>query len=74
MENGARLDIKDIYGDTPLHTAAVFCKPRLYALLLEQGADEGMVNTDGRTARQLAGHYGQAELLASLGAPVAPAP
>lgn len=47
---GAEANVKNQYGRTPLHNAAAWCDLVALQLLLEAGADTGIVSNDGQTA------------------------
>jgi ankyrin repeat protein len=50
LTNGARVDVADADGDTPLHHAARTRDPIVAAMLLDAGADPSRVNGEGLTA------------------------
>ena len=50
LENGANIDARDEYGDTPLMNAVISQFPRHILLLLNHGADPNVVNNAGETA------------------------
>jgi ankyrin repeat protein len=52
-ENVDYLDLADKNGLTPLHYAALFSKKKSYKLLLELGADPDIIDSFGRTAKQI---------------------
>ena len=51
LKNGANIDQKNTYGDTPIHTAALEGKNVLVQQMLEAGADIYIANNIGLTAR-----------------------
>jgi hypothetical protein len=54
MEHGARIDVTDIYGETPLHYAAVRGYPKLTRKLIELGVDIHRENMYGSSAQRIA--------------------
>ena len=54
LAHGARVHCTDIYGDSPLHYAAVRGYPRLVQKLIEAGASIKLENMYGSSAQRLA--------------------
>ena len=54
VENGARLDVRDEDGQTPLHESVRCMKLENARMLLELGADSGVKDAEGLTPRALA--------------------
>ena len=54
LDYGADLNATTIYGETSLMTAALLHLPDMVRFLLEQGADHRFVNSQGRTALDIA--------------------
>ncbi|BBB57907.1 ankyrin repeat domain protein (plasmid) [Candidatus Megaera polyxenophila] len=52
-ENINYLDLADKNGLTPLHYAALFSKKKSYHLLLELGAKSDVIDSFGRTPKQI---------------------
>jgi hypothetical protein len=52
MEHGARIDVTDMYGETPLHYAAVRGYPKLTQKLIELGVDIHRENMYGNSAQR----------------------
>jgi ankyrin repeat protein len=65
---GARINAMDEFGFTPLMYAATidFGDTRAAEALRKAGADPGVRNKEGRTAREQAGHFQHARLAAAL--------
>ncbi len=53
LDAGAKIDVKDFQGWTPLHYAANAKRENLVALFLERGANEALMNDEGKTASDL---------------------
>jgi len=75
LEHGARPDIADVYGDTPLHDAAVKNHQEIVKLLLDRPETVGAIldsqNSEGQTALQgacLKGAEDVVEILINAGA------
>ena len=67
IESGADVNVKDKYGQTPLHWAAVRKDATdVAALLIENGADVNAKNYNGWTPMDLAIHWGRAEMQSLL--------
>jgi len=49
VENGANVNAKNGYGDTPLHEAVVEQRPDIALLLLDHGADMDILNNSGKS-------------------------
>eukprot|EP00961_Rhodomonas_salina_P178367 2405982-Rhodomonas_salina.2 len=54
LEHGARVQVTDIYGETPIHYAAVRGYPRLVEQLIEAGVDPFRENQFGCSAQRIA--------------------
>jgi hypothetical protein len=52
MDHGARIDVTDMYGETPLHYAAVRGYPKLTKKLIELGVDIHRENMYGNSAQR----------------------
>ena len=66
LENGATIDTKERFGETPLHQAAGKGRKAVVRLLLEKGTDVMIKDVNGRTALDQAdrnGHNPVAHLL-----------
>lgn len=76
LANGARLDVRDAQGSTPLHHAALCADMAVAVMLIEAGAVIDALDADGHTplARAaLAGNAGMADLLLRHRAALQPA-
>lgn len=69
VEKGADLNIKDVYGNTPLFKAVFFSKgdTELIDLLLINGADPDVKNNAGVSPRMLAGNIGSFDVTSCFG-------
>jgi hypothetical protein len=56
-------NVKDNYGDTPLHEAAKFGHAKIVKTLLEAGADKSIKNLEGKEALHLAQEHGKHEVV-----------
>ena len=63
VESGAKLNKKDLNGNTELHLAALKGYADLTRLLVEHGADVNAVNEYNRTALYYAAKHGYRERL-----------
>jgi len=73
VEKGGNINIKDIFGQTPLHIAAFQGNGKLVEYLISKGADINAKDDNGWTPLHLAvkyGHRGVVEYLLSKGADV----
>jgi len=52
-------NVRDNYGDTPLHDAAKFGHTKVVEILLEGGADKSIKNNEGKDALSLAQGHGK---------------
>jgi ankyrin repeat protein len=71
LERGADINVRNRFGETPLHLASFNGVLEVVRLLLEHGADEQAKNNDGKTPLQEAvedGHDEVVELLREHGA------
>jgi ankyrin repeat protein len=50
LENGATIDTKERFGETPLHQAAGKDRKAVVRLLLEKGTDVMIKNVNGRAS------------------------
>jgi len=64
LREGANVDVADAAGNTPLMQAVIAKKVKFVEVLIDEGADQGLKNAEGKTARDLAGDH--EELLALL--------
>ncbi len=62
---GANINAKNIYGDTPIHIAALLGHANIAAILLEDGADITMKNNNNQTVAEAAKEHGN-DALANL--------
>ena len=62
----ASLNLRDKYGNTPLHLAANKSTPRTIGMLLDSGARLEARNISGRTPLHMAADYGSAESVKAL--------
>jgi ankyrin repeat protein len=72
---GADVAARDVFGDTPLHTAAMRGKVGVMGALTGHGAPLGLPNGEGLTPLGVAQRHGQksaAAKLETLGAPPSP--
>lgn len=63
IEEGANLNEKDEYGQTPLHLAAIHKRTAMVHLLLKAGADPTLANAEGKTPIQCTKHKKIVQLL-----------
>ena len=54
IQNGAKLDAKDVHGQTPIHLAACRKDPSKVSILAKYGASLKMRNEDGLTPLEVA--------------------
>jgi acyl-coenzyme A thioesterase PaaI-like protein len=60
VHNGANVNVRNAYGESPLYLAALFRHTAIVTCLLEQGADMAIANTeDGNTPLHVAALWGQ---------------
>lgn len=65
IKNGAKVNIKDVYGNTPLFKAVFFSKgnTKMIKLLLENGANPNIKNNSGISPKDLAEKMGYSNIL-----------
>jgi ankyrin repeat protein len=66
LENGAKVNVEDIFGNTPLHVASKEGNEDIVALLLEKDADPTITNDDGKTPLQIAQENNKENCIAVL--------
>lgn len=66
LEHGAKVNLEDKKGRTPLHRAAVNGTVELMHVLLEHGANAGAEDGEGRSPLHLAVHYRSVEIVRVL--------
>lgn len=71
LANGARVDVVQAGGWTPLHQAAASGHEELVRLLRAHGADLTALSDDGRTPQQIAEERGHRKLASTLAPPAA---
>jgi len=68
IKKGAKVNVKNFEGFTPLHEAARINQGDTVALLIEKGAELNVINKEGKTAMDLAKDPDIKTLLRSHGA------
>ena len=63
---GANLDLGNVYGQTPLHDAAIRGYGEIYNYLVEKGANQIALNQDGMTPVSLAANKGYSGIVESF--------
>lgn len=63
---GGDVDVRDRWGSTALHIAALNGRPEIVRLLREAGADVELPNAAGRTALDVARDQGRLDVVAAL--------
>ena len=58
IANGANLNTRDPWGQTPLHMAVVRNLKEVCVILIEKGADINLLDAEGRTPLDTANYYG----------------
>jgi ankyrin repeat protein len=66
LDRGADINTRDIFGWTPLHSAAYMRRIDVIRVLLERGANTGPEDKQGRTPFSLAKKYGHDEIMKLL--------
>ena len=66
ISKGAKLDVKDMYGNTPLHNAFILSNDDLAEILIEKEANFCMPNNNGDTALHLAIESGKLSLVKEM--------
>jgi hypothetical protein len=66
LDRGADINTRDIFGWTPLHSAAYMRRIDVIRVLLERGANTGPEDKQGRTPFSLAKKYGYDEIMKLL--------
>eukprot|EP00112_Aurelia_sp_Birch-Aquarium-sp1_P004331 Seg1489.4 transcript_id=Seg1489.4/GoldUCD/mRNA.D3Y31 product="Arf-GAP with SH3 domain ANK repeat and PH domain-containing protein 1" protein_id=Seg1489.4/GoldUCD/D3Y31 len=66
VQNSNNIDIVNTEGNTALHIAAIQDKPECFKLLLRGGANQSLVNKDGKTVMMVAQDRGHGEILEVL--------
>ena len=66
LERGCGLDVQDLEGQTPLHSAAVSWNVFGVKYLLKKGAATTLKNAEGQTPLDQAKHYKQTEIIGIL--------
>jgi ankyrin repeat protein len=68
LDRGAKINVKDDYGNTPLHLAAEHDAPGIVGILLGRGADPQIRNNEGKLALDVATSHNKTEIVALLNA------
>jgi len=58
------IDVQDYNGDTALHDAARFGHVDICRFLIQAGANQGLINRDGKTAKEVAVQYEKPQVVA----------
>jgi ankyrin repeat protein len=62
LDHGGDINIRDVYGNTPLHYAVNAGLTENVEVLLEAGADQHIINNNGENPRDIANRVGSAAL------------